>query len=191
MMPPFRGLAPMGAMLLAVGLLSCRERGEDATPTVPGVGTTWRVVTWTSDPWGVNDRRESWRVLEADTLQTRLWHERDGMEPREEHRGWRARSAFGDDGATVRGTRRDGARLESIRVPAGRFRCARTTRTFEARDGAMMAVDEWWSPDVPVPVQRWTRWSHYATDTLRNPPRRPEDLPVGTAWAVLEKVDAR
>ncbi len=77
--------------------------------------------------------------------------------------------------------------LVAVTVPAGRFRCGRTWRNIEARDGVVMRVDEWWAPGVPVPVQRWTRWEGDA-DALAVPPRRVADMLVGTEWAVLERI---
>ncbi len=74
-----------------------------------------------------------------------------------------------------------------VRVPAGAFRCTRTVRSVEASDGAMMRVDEWWAPGVPVPVQTWTRWQGVA-DSLPAAPRSAGELPVGTSWQVLEAV---
>lgn len=189
-------------------VVGCRERSSTRDWTQewgslarPGgqmqPGATLRVVTWTSDPWGVQDERESWRLIEADTAGGRFVHERAGRPAREEnlrfHPAVPRVPVYGSGSSRPgwRGVYPAGRGMETVVVPAGRFRCARTQRSFEAKDGAIMAVDEWWAPNVPVPVQRWTRWNHYASDTLRNPPRRAEDLPVGTAWAVLERFDRR
>jgi hypothetical protein len=77
--------------------------------------------------------------------------------------------------------------FERVKVPAGSFRCGRTWRNFEERDGRVMRVDEWWAPGIPVAVQSWTRWEGVA-DSLFSPPRRAADVRVGTEWAVLERI---
>lgn len=75
-------------------------------------------------------------------------------------------------------------------VPAGSFRCARTTRHRQLGDGTILRVDEWWAPQVPFPVQRWER-PEADVDRLYAPPKSVAALPEGCIWAVLERIERR
>lgn len=137
---------------------------------------------------GVRASRERWLLLRRDTL---------GGDFELQHSGRPARVSWLPFHPAVpdlpmrshalHGVHPCAGGLVAVTVPAGRFRCGRTWRNAEARDGAPERVDEWWAPGIPVPVQRWTRRSD-VVDTLAAPPRRVADMLVGTEWAVLERI---
>lgn len=156
-------------------------------------GTTYAMVTWSSRPEGVRAMRESWRLLHADSTDGTFAALRDGGAESEVTLELHPRVPDLHYGTSV--ARHTHSRyaymggLETVHVPAGTFHCGRTWKDSEEPDGVVMRVDEWWAPNVPVPVQRWVRWEQQANDTLRNPPRKPDDMVVGTTWSVLERVE--
>lgn len=81
--------------------------------------------------------------------------------------------------------------LVKTTVPAGTFKCARTTRSRELGDGTIMRVDEWWAPQIPFAIQRWERPEAEADKELYAPPTSPEALPPQCVWAVLERMGPR
>ncbi len=165
-------------------------------PQLANSGPRWRpgaelvVLTRTGQPGGASAVRERWVLLQRDSAGGQFEVRReDGatvivalpFHPRGPH------LMLGYGGIAQRGRYAYATGFEKVSVPAGSFRCGRTWRSFEERDGRMMRVDEWWAPGIPVPVQRWTRWEG-VVDTLYAPPRRAADVRAGTEWAVLERI---
>lgn len=147
---------------------------------VPVPGDTYVLLERQSTPDGIVEVRETWRL--ADTLQ--------GQGRFEVHRASRVsersnRLDRADAGADP------AARLVSVRVPAGSYRCRRTQRGFTERNGRVMRVDEWWAAGVPVPVQRWSRWNGLPPDRFEHVPRDTGELVMGAEWTVLERAPRR
>jgi hypothetical protein len=163
---------------------------------VANAGPRWRtgaellVVTREGRPAGVRTVRERWVLLRRDSLAGQFEVRRDGRAATVVGLPFHAPGPhlmLGYGGVARHGRYAYATGFEKVTVPAGRFRCGRTWRTFEEDDGRMMRVDEWWAPGIPVPVQSWTRWEG-VVDTLYAPPRRVADVHVGTEWAVLERI---
>lgn len=190
-----RGAVALALVALTSGAAGClaprdgqRPAGADAAAAIRP-GDAWVLRTNEPTPWGPRVRRERWvaTAVGGDVVEFRVE---------------RAAGATGSDwvpapSATVsraglahRATA-EGARLVRVRVPAGRYPCARRTRSRTEREGRVVQVDEWWAPGVPVPVQRWSRWNAHAQGPLRDPPRREADQALGTAWTVLERAPRR
>ncbi len=190
----------LGALVLALvafaaGAAGClaprdgdRPGGADVAAAIRP-GDEWVLRTTEPTPWGPRVRRERWVATAV----------REGAV---EFRVERAAGPAGADwtpapAATVslaglaHRAAAGGARLVRVRVPAGRYPCARRTRSRTEREGRVVQVDEWWTPGVPVPVQRWSRWNAHAQGPLRDPPRREADQALGTAWTVLERAPRR
>ena len=166
-------------------------------PTLVRSGPRWRngaefvLLTREGRLEGVRTSRERWLLLRRDTLGGDFEVQRSGRPARV---SWLPFHPDVPD-LPMRSRRLHGVHpcaggLVAVTVPAGRFRCGRTWRNAEARDGAPERVDEWWAPGIPVPVQRWTRRVG-VVDTLVPPPRRVADMLVGTEWAVLERIRQR
>jgi hypothetical protein len=190
-----------GVVLLALALAGClgqpstREQWDQRWPALEREGRHWKrgaeftLVTREGRPEGVRETREQWQLLRRDSLDGTFEVRRTGaaavVTTPPVHPGVPV-VPIGTGGHT-RGVYPVSGSFVSVSVPAGRFRCGHTWRTTEMHDGAVMRVDEWWAPGVPVPVQRWTRWEGVA-DTLYSPPARAADVRVGTEWTVLERV---
>ncbi len=179
----------LAALVVAALVAGC---GGGEAPGRPWpVGTEVVVAEHESRPEGVVTHRDRWRLVEADSANARFERRRDGAPadqvPVTEWVPLRAGLPAGRLGRGRGRVYEGGTDPQAVRVPAGRFRCARTVHAFEASDGAILRVDEWWAPGIPVPVQRWVRWEGIV-DSIGGPPRRPGDLPVGTTWAVLESI---
>ena len=178
-------MRPLAALLaLCCVLPGASACGRDATRVARPVrpGDTWVLLVREPTPEGMRERRETWTVAEVQSD-----HARFDVASGRGHASSRwlpiRPSAFR---APPGGARR-GAKLVDVRVPAGRFRCERRTRTFTEREGRVMQVDEWWAADVPVPVQAWERWVAHASGVQRDPPRRAAAQALGTRWIVLER----
>lgn len=171
------------AALAVAGLAACESRVRWST------GTQLVVATHEGVPGGVRTSRERWRLVEADSATGTFAVRRDGGRDHEVRRSRVAAGFARGGGGRTRRTFADAP--EVVRVPAGRFRCERSVHTRVTPQGPVMRVDEWWSPGVPVAVQRWERWEGQAADTLFAPPRRAVDVPVGARWSVLESVGGR
>lgn len=176
-------------LLLVLACGACSPGGGGAPARrATGVrpGDTWVLLTREPAPTGVRERRERWTLLRTLDDRGEFTVTRDAGRARSQ---WRALVPASAPGRKRRPE--SGPRLETVRVPAGTFRCRRTQRTYTEREGRVMRVDEWWAAEAPVPVQAWTRWVAHANDALRDPPRRPADQHLGTAWTVLERRPAR
>lgn len=167
------------------------DRWDDLAHAGPRwhAGAEFVVATWEGLPAGARRARERWLLLKRDSVAGQFEYQREGdpgavvalpLHPR-------SPDAPPRHGGEAHGRYAYAAGLETVKVPEGSFRCGRTWRTSEERDGRVMRVDEWWSPGIPVPVQSWTRWEG-VVDTLYAPPRRAADVRVGTEWAVLERI---
>ncbi len=168
---------------------------DDRWPALARAGERWRpgveftVLTRTGTDAGPQTQRERWTLLKRDSVggdfeitrvghaPTVRWERFHPAVPRVPMYGSSGRNALYP---VVGG-------LVPVTVPAGRFRCGHTWRSFTLSDGAVMREDAWWAPGIPVPVQRWVRWEGVA-DTLRSPPKRAADVRYGTEWAVLERI---
>lgn len=164
-------------------------RGEANASRQSRPGDRWVILRREPSPTGARETRERWTMVAA----------RDGHgEFRVERDAGRVATRWEPLHPVVPTTRRprgrgwvESVRVETVRVPAGRYRCARTSRSFTEHEGRVMQVDEWWAPNVPVPVQRWTRWNAHAYGPLREPPRTAADQLLGTTWDVLERAPGR
>jgi hypothetical protein len=73
----------------------------------------------------------------------------------------------------------------SVTVPAGTFRAARLWRS-ERVDNLVYERDEWMVPDIPVPVQSWSR--PVTAKELYNPPA-DGTVPPGTTLERLVRIE--
>jgi hypothetical protein len=73
--------------------------------------------------------------------------------------------------------------LTTLSTPAGTFQCARTYMTLSYLTPSRVE-DLWWAPNIPVPVQRWTRPAS-EEHALPEPPEDPTAIPVGTSLVRL------
>ncbi len=162
-----------------VVLTSCVPPGVPGDRS-PAPGDTYVLLERQRTPSGTVEVRETWQL--ADTLQGhgRFVVSRAGRVSE------RSRQL---DRASRRGDA--AARLESVRVPAGSFRCRRTQRGFTEHNGRVMRVDEWWAAGVPVPVQRWSRWNGLPPARFEHAPRDTGELVMGAEWTVLERAPRR
>ena len=183
-----RPLALIGVVWLLVG---CRAQERRVEPAVHA-GSRYTLATHEGTPWGTRTTRETWDVREVQGERMLVARQVEGRDPVESWVSVRPRvTRMGPYSGSPRGRRvATDAAPRPVVVPAGRFRCARTTRTHTLGNGMVMHTEEWWAPGVPVPVQRWTIWSGNREE-LRDPPRAPERVPIGTTWAVLESAPRR
>jgi hypothetical protein len=79
------------------------------------------------------------------------------------------------------------AKLLRVSVPAGTFEAARLW-TAERHDGVDYERDVWLAPDIPIPIQSWSR--PVSAKELYNPPA-DGTVPYGTALTRLVRVDKR
>lgn len=79
------------------------------------------------------------------------------------------------------------AKLLRVSVPAGTFEAARLW-TGERHEGLDYERDVWLAPDLPIPVQSWSR--PITAKELYNPPA-DGTVPYGTALTRLVRVDKR
>lgn len=171
-----------------LGLAFGFAAGCSVAPREPRPGDEFVLARKELTPRGLRVERETWTLADTAGGALRWRVARAGAPPRE-HVSTRADLAAGLP-AVRRGRRR--AEGESrVRVPAGEFTCTRLMRTFEEGEGRVMQVDEWWTPGVPVPVQRWTRWSGLPEPLRHAPPNRDADLLLGAEWSVLERAPRR
>lgn len=177
------------AVLAALlGLAVSLAAGCTGAPREPRPGDQFVLARKAATPGGLQVERETWTLADTAGGALRWRVVRAGVAPRE-HLSTSADLAAGRP--PVRRGRRLAEQGVRVRVPAGEFVCARRTRTFEESGGRVMQVDEWWAPGVPVPVQRWTRWSGLPERLRLAPPRRDADLVLGAEWAVLERAPRR
>lgn len=185
------GLA-LALVAFAVGVSGClapRDGDRPGSATAIRPGDAWVLRTNEPSPSGPRVRRERWiaDAVRGDIVEFRVERASGAAGS-----GWTpAPPATVSRTGLAQRAAADGARIERVRVPAGRYPCARRARTRTEREGRVVQVDEWWAPGVPVPVQRWSRWNAHAQGPLRDPPRREADQPLGTAWTVLERAPRR
>lgn len=183
-MNPRRVVLAVAACALALATVC----GCGARQTPPRPGDAFVLARKELTPRGLHVTRETWTL--ADTAGGRLhWRvEREGGTGRDQ---WTERADLEAGRPAVRRGRRALEGEVVVSVPAGRFRCTRLARTREEPEGRVMDVTEWWTPGVPVPVQRWERWSGLPERLRFAPPRRDADLVMGAEWAVLERAPRR
>ncbi len=198
-----RAAAWLAAGVLALSLVGCgggapaaRDADwDDRWPALSRAGRRWQpgaeftVVTRKGTAAGPETKRERWTLLKRDSAGGDFEITRAGHAPivhgERFHPAVPSVPMYGSSGRNAIYPCVGG--LVPVTVPAGRFRCGHTWRSFTLSDGAVMREDAWWAPGIPVPVQRWVRWEGVA-DTLAAPPKRAADVRYGTEWAVLERV---
>lgn len=180
-----RRAASLGLVLWTIGALAagCARPAPEPRP-----GDEFVLARKERVPLEVRVERETWTLADTSGGLMRWRVAVDGAPPRVV-RTTRADLAAGLP--AVRRGRRLAAGDVTVRVPSGTFRCRRFTRTFEEGGGRVMDVDEWWARGVPVPVQRWTRWSGLPDRLRRTPPARDADLVPGSELVVLERAPRR
>lgn len=151
------------------------------------VGTRLEVNRYEGTPSGPQKHVELWQLLRSDSTSGEFEVRVDDGEPRIVNVGWHPAVPQAAAGGGGHGIYPVPAPMMPMRVPAGRFDCGHTWRDHVASDGRVMRQDEWWAPNVPVPVMSWTRWEG-TLQVVPAPPAEPRDVATGMTWSVLKAI---
>jgi hypothetical protein len=187
----------LGVALLAVGA-ACREppsqdwrddwrRLQQSSPAEPG--TQWESLVVDGTPEGPRERTitTTLREIRAEGLMGAFEDAQQGEQQALYGDGYfHHRPNWPSQGAPPGRSLFEYPRLgplTTLSTPAGTFQCARTYMTLSYLTPSRVE-DLWWAPNIPVPVQRWTRPAS-EEHALPEPPEDPTAIPVGTSLVRL------